>query len=162
MAHKRSVVHICRESASIMRKFYGEVLPIDMDTLIAGAILLDVGKLIEYAKVDGELVQSRQGSWCAMCSAGWPWPTASTCRLRSSTRAVHSRRETSEPERSKAGLLTTLTSLTFEPLRSRKDRQLHLLAPSAGDVTLFGSRPIRHSFADDSTRCATNEATSHQ
>ena len=37
MAHKRSVVHICRESARLMREFYGDALPIDMDVLMAGA-----------------------------------------------------------------------------------------------------------------------------
>lgn len=61
MAHKRSVVHICRESGRIMREFYGDALPIDMDTLIAGAILIDVGKLLAYAIVDGKPVQSKQG-----------------------------------------------------------------------------------------------------
>lgn len=61
MAHKRSVVHICRESARIMREFFGDALPIDMDTLIAGAILIDVGKLLAYAIVDGKPVQSKGG-----------------------------------------------------------------------------------------------------
>src|SRR5512136_3405960 len=46
MAHKRSVVHVCRESARIMRQFYGDMLPINMDELISGAILIDVGKLL--------------------------------------------------------------------------------------------------------------------
>jgi len=62
MAHKRSVVHICRESARIMRSFYGDALPIDHDVLISGAILIDVGKLLEYDKVDGKLVQSKEGA----------------------------------------------------------------------------------------------------
>jgi hypothetical protein len=61
MAHKRSVVHICRESARIMREFYGDALPVNTDVLIAGAILIDVGKLLEYAKAGGKLVQSREG-----------------------------------------------------------------------------------------------------
>ncbi|MBN2170803.1 MAG: phosphohydrolase [Candidatus Krumholzibacteriota bacterium] len=61
MAHKRSVVHICRESARLMREFYGDALPIDMDVLIAGAILIDVGKLLEYDKVDGKVVQGEAG-----------------------------------------------------------------------------------------------------
>ena len=61
MAHKRSVVHICRESARIMREFFGDALPIDMDILIAGAILIDVGKLLTYTIVDGKPVQSKQG-----------------------------------------------------------------------------------------------------
>ena len=48
MAHKRAVVHIARDSAKAMEKFFGDQLPIDMDTLLAGAILIDVGKLLEY------------------------------------------------------------------------------------------------------------------
>jgi hypothetical protein len=34
---------------------------IDMDVVIAGAILADVGKLLEYEKVDGQLGQSHRG-----------------------------------------------------------------------------------------------------
>lgn len=61
IAHKRSVVHICRESARVMREFYDDALPINMDVLISGAILIDVGKLLEYTKVAGICVQSRMG-----------------------------------------------------------------------------------------------------
>jgi hypothetical protein len=62
MAHKRSVVHIARDAALKIKEFYGEdALPIDMDTLIAGAILIDVGKLLEYELVDGKAVQSKRG-----------------------------------------------------------------------------------------------------
>ncbi len=64
MAHKRSVVHISRDSALKIKEFYGEeALPIDMDTLIAGAILIDVGKLLEYELKDGKSVQSRRGQY---------------------------------------------------------------------------------------------------
>ena len=48
MEHKRCVVHIARESAKAMQQFMGRSLPVDMDTVIAGAILADVGKLLEY------------------------------------------------------------------------------------------------------------------
>ena len=48
MAHKRCVVHVAQESALKMIDFFGEELPIDMDVVIAGAILADVGKLVEY------------------------------------------------------------------------------------------------------------------
>ncbi len=61
MEHKRCVVHIARKSAEAMQEFLGKALPIDMDTVIAGAILADVGKLLEYEKVDGKAVQSRRG-----------------------------------------------------------------------------------------------------
>jgi len=61
MEHKRCVVHIARKSAEAMREFLGRALPIDLDTVIAGAILADVGKLLEYEKIDGEPRQSARG-----------------------------------------------------------------------------------------------------
>ncbi len=63
MEHKRCVVHIARRSAEAMQEFLGRALPIDMDTVIAGAILADVGKLLEYDKVDGKAVVSKFGSY---------------------------------------------------------------------------------------------------
>jgi putative nucleotidyltransferase with HDIG domain len=61
MEHKRCVVHIARRSAEAMQEFLGRALPIDADVVIAGAILADVGKLLEYEKVDGRVVQSGRG-----------------------------------------------------------------------------------------------------
>jgi putative nucleotidyltransferase with HDIG domain len=61
MEHKRCVVHIARRAAESMQGFLGRSLPIDMDTVIAGAILADVGKLLEYEKVDGKVRQSTRG-----------------------------------------------------------------------------------------------------
>ena len=62
MEHKRCVVHIARDSAEAMQKFMGRALPIDMDTVIAGAILADVGKLLEYELgPDGSSRQSARG-----------------------------------------------------------------------------------------------------
>ncbi len=53
MAHKRCVVHVARESALKMIEFFGEDLPVDLDVVIAGAILADVGKLLEYELDEG-------------------------------------------------------------------------------------------------------------
>ncbi len=61
MEHKRCVVHIARRSAEAMQEFLGKALPIDMDTVIAGAILADVGKVLEYEKVGGKSRQSARG-----------------------------------------------------------------------------------------------------
>ena len=62
MEHKRCVVHIARQSAEAMQQFMGRALPIHMDTVIAGAILADVGKLLEYELgADGKSRQSERG-----------------------------------------------------------------------------------------------------
>jgi putative nucleotidyltransferase with HDIG domain len=61
MEHKRCVVHIARRAAESMQDFLGRALKIDVDTVIAGAILADVGKLLEYERVDGEVRQSDRG-----------------------------------------------------------------------------------------------------
>ena len=61
MEHKRCVVHIARKAAESMTEFMGNALPIDQDTVIAGAILADVGKLLEYEKTDGKTRQSQRG-----------------------------------------------------------------------------------------------------
>ena len=60
MEHKRCVVHIARRSAESMREFLGRGLVIDLDTVVAGAILADVGKLLEYEVVDGTVRQSQR------------------------------------------------------------------------------------------------------
>jgi len=63
MAHKRCVVHIARESALKMNEFFAEDLPVDLDVTIAGAILADVGKLLEYDIKDGRSGQSETGRY---------------------------------------------------------------------------------------------------
>jgi putative nucleotidyltransferase with HDIG domain len=61
MEHKRCVVHIAKPAALAMQEFLGKALKIDLDTVIAGAILADVGKLLEYEKVGTEVRQSDRG-----------------------------------------------------------------------------------------------------
>jgi putative nucleotidyltransferase with HDIG domain len=61
MEHKRCVVHIAKAAAEAMQAFLGKALRIDLDAVIAGAILADVGKLLEYEKVDGLSRQSERG-----------------------------------------------------------------------------------------------------
>ena len=63
MAHKRCVVHIARRAAEAMRESFGAALPIDLDVVVAGAILADVGKLLEYERVEGKAVQSERGRY---------------------------------------------------------------------------------------------------
>ncbi len=62
MKHKRCVVHLARDSARTIAAFMGQALPIDLDTVVAGAILADVGKLLEYERgPDGRARQSEAG-----------------------------------------------------------------------------------------------------
>ncbi len=62
MDHKRAVVHIARDSGLKMNEFFGDELPVDMDVLLSGAILADVGKLLEYElDKDGNAIQGGYG-----------------------------------------------------------------------------------------------------
>jgi putative nucleotidyltransferase with HDIG domain len=64
MAHKRCVVHVAKESGEKMNKFFGVELPVNMDVLIAGAILADVGKLLEYElDKNGKAAQGKYGQY---------------------------------------------------------------------------------------------------
>lgn len=63
MAHKRSVVHICKSAAETMAQFYSNAVPINLDVLLAGAILIDVGKLLEYEMKNGQAVVSKTGKY---------------------------------------------------------------------------------------------------
>lgn len=64
MDHKRAVVHIAKASGEkINSMFHGE-LTCDMDVLISGAILCDVGKLLEYElNKDGKAIQGKYGKY---------------------------------------------------------------------------------------------------
>ena len=55
------IINALAKAAESMSKFMGSALAIDLDTVIAGAILADVGKLLEYENVDGKTVQSKRG-----------------------------------------------------------------------------------------------------
>ena len=61
MNHKRTAVHLSVDIAKRMLENFGNEIKINMDYLIAGAILIDVGKLIEYDKIDGKLTTSKKG-----------------------------------------------------------------------------------------------------
>lgn len=61
MNHKRTCVQLSVDIARRMQENFGDAISIDMDILTAGAILIDIGKLQEYALVDGKLVTSDAG-----------------------------------------------------------------------------------------------------
>lgn len=59
--HKRTCVQLAVEIAKIMKNNFGKAININTDYLIAGAILIDVGKLLEYEKINGEIQTSKAG-----------------------------------------------------------------------------------------------------
>jgi putative nucleotidyltransferase with HDIG domain len=61
MNHKRTAVQLSVDIAKRMKENFGNEIQIDLDFLISGAILIDVGKLLEYDKVDGQLTTSKAG-----------------------------------------------------------------------------------------------------
>jgi putative nucleotidyltransferase with HDIG domain len=63
MAHKRCVVHVAKDAGEKMNEFFKTDLPVNMDVLIAGAILADVGKLLEYELKEGKSVQGKYGKY---------------------------------------------------------------------------------------------------
>lgn len=64
MDHKRAVVHIARECGLKFNEFFKDELPVNIDVLIAGAILADVGKVLEYELDEkGKCIQGRYGKY---------------------------------------------------------------------------------------------------
>jgi len=64
MAHKRCVVHVAKEAGEKMNSFFGSDLPVNMDILISGAILADVGKMLEYVlDSNGKAIQGSYGQY---------------------------------------------------------------------------------------------------
>ncbi len=64
MDHKRAVVHIVKDSGNKVKEFFKDELPVNMDVLISGAILADVGKLLEYIlDENGKAVQGTYGKY---------------------------------------------------------------------------------------------------
>lgn len=59
--HVRTVCKMCVAVADVLKESYGERSQIDYDVLISGALLADVGKLIEYEQVDGKITKAGRG-----------------------------------------------------------------------------------------------------
>ena len=60
--HVRTCVRMCIEVEKILVDAYGDRADIDHDTLVAGALLADVGKMCEYEKrPDGSIVKGYAG-----------------------------------------------------------------------------------------------------
>lgn len=64
MDHKSSVVHIAKDAGNTINSMYHGELPVNMDVVIAGAILADVAKLLEYVlDENGNAIQGTYGKY---------------------------------------------------------------------------------------------------
>ena len=61
--HTRGVVQVSYAAGLALNKIYGERMPINMDYIIAGALLHDIGKILEYVEKDKEFVKSHEGKY---------------------------------------------------------------------------------------------------
>jgi len=68
--HVRANAVMCSEVERMFRQIYGDRVKIDRDYLIAGALLHDVGKPVEFTKKDGEWVQSESGRYLRHAFSG--------------------------------------------------------------------------------------------
>jgi putative nucleotidyltransferase with HDIG domain len=61
ISHTKAVTLTCLRIAEVMVEVYKEKILINMDYLIAGALLHDIGKLFEFSKEKGKFVKSKSG-----------------------------------------------------------------------------------------------------
>ncbi|MBD3335621.1 MAG: hypothetical protein GF355_08900 [Candidatus Eisenbacteria bacterium] len=61
--HVRTVCRMCIAMEEVLKDAYGDRAKIDHDTLVAGAMLADVGKCLEYVKKDGQVVKGLAGEY---------------------------------------------------------------------------------------------------
>jgi putative nucleotidyltransferase with HDIG domain len=59
--HTRAVTKTAVRIAETLKENYGDAVCIDMDVLVAGGLLHDVGKFLEYSKQGGAVVKSEVG-----------------------------------------------------------------------------------------------------
>ena len=59
--HIRGVVNVSIEAAKALQIIYQDKIKINEDYLVAGALLHDIGKLVEYKEENGKFVQSNLG-----------------------------------------------------------------------------------------------------
>ncbi|UCE03316.1 MAG: hypothetical protein JSW67_03765 [Candidatus Latescibacterota bacterium] len=63
LEHIRTVCRMCIAMEKVLNDAYGERVRIDHDHLVAGALLADVGKMLEYVDQDGTIVKGRAGEF---------------------------------------------------------------------------------------------------
>ena len=61
--HVRTVCRMCMATWDVLQEAYGERNKVKRDILIAGALLADVGKVLEFAYIDGKYVKSEHAQY---------------------------------------------------------------------------------------------------
>ncbi len=61
LEHVRCCAQMCIAVSEVLKEIWGSRMPIQRDHLIAGALLADVGKLVEYDRKDGKVVKGHRG-----------------------------------------------------------------------------------------------------
>jgi putative nucleotidyltransferase with HDIG domain len=61
--HTRGVVNVSVNAAKALKEVYQDKMTINMDYLLSGALLHDVGKILEYIEKDGKFVKSKEGKF---------------------------------------------------------------------------------------------------
>ena len=120
MDHKRCVVHVALDSGNKMNEFFKTDLPVEMDVLIAGAILADVGKLLEYEMKDGKSVQGSYGKYVRHPFSGVSLAEqcgvpAAVCHII----ATHAGEGDMVKRTTEAYIVHHADFMTFEPFRER-------------------------------------------
>jgi hypothetical protein len=61
--HVRTVCQMCIAMEKVLKDAYGSRANVDHDVLVAGAMLADVGKCLEYVERDGRIVKGQAGEY---------------------------------------------------------------------------------------------------
>ena len=117
-SHTRNVTDCALALGRVMSKAYAGKFKIDFDLLLAGAILHDVAKAIEYKEEDGKISVSRSGrllrhpiAGCALAAEiGLPEEVQHMI-------AVHSREGDSSHRMPEAYIIHHADFVNFEPLK---------------------------------------------
>jgi putative nucleotidyltransferase with HDIG domain len=121
MTHKRCVVHLAKECGEKMNSFFRDELPVNIDVLVSGAILADVGKLLEYElDKDGNAIQGRYGKYIRHPFSGVS--LAEQCGLPPEVThiiAAHAHEGDLVKRSTEAYIVHHADFMTFEPFRSR-------------------------------------------
>ncbi|NIA31400.1 MAG: HDIG domain-containing protein [Actinobacteria bacterium] len=59
--HVRSVTQTAIATAGVLVEFYSRQYTVNVDYIVAGGLLHDIGKLLEYRREDGRFVKSEKG-----------------------------------------------------------------------------------------------------